>query len=74
MAELIIGILALLYGLYTIYLRVSKNAKAWGKLDRMKEVYGEKAGSAIHIISYTVVPIAIGIVGITSYCLGIKVF
>lgn len=74
MAELIIGILALLYGLYTIYLKVSKNAKAWGKLDRMKEVYGEKAGSAIHIISYTVVPIAIGIVGLTAYCLGIKVF
>lgn len=74
MAELIIGILALLYGLYTIYLRVSKNAKAWGKLDRMKEVYGEKAGSAIHIISYTAVPIAIGIIGIAAYCLGIKVF
>ena len=74
MAELIIGILALLYGLYTIYLKVSKNAKAWGKLDRMKEVYGEKAGSAIHIISYTVVPIAIGIIGIAAYCLGIKVF
>lgn len=74
MAELIIGILALLYGLYTIYLRVRKDSKAWGKLDRMKEVYGEKAGSAIHIISYTVVPIAIGIIGIAAYCLGIKVF
>lgn len=74
MAELIIGILALLYGLYTIYLRVSKNSKAWAKLDRMKEVYGEKIGATIHIISYTVVPIAIGIFGIIAYCLGIKVF
>ena len=74
MAELIICILALLYGLYTIYLRVSKNSKAWAKLDRMKEVYGEKIGATIHIISYTVVPIAIGIVGIIAYCLGIKVF
>lgn len=68
MAELIIGILALLYGLYAIYLRVSKNSKAWAKLDRMKEVYGEKIGATIHIISYTVVPIAIGIVGIIAYC------
>lgn len=74
MAELIIGILALLYGLYTIYLRVSKNSKTWAKLDRMKEVYGEKIGATIHIISYTVVPIGIGIVGIIAYCLGIKVF
>ena len=68
MAELIIGILALLYGLYTIYLRVSKNSNAWAKLDRMKKVYGEKIGATIHIISYTVVPIAIGIVGIIAYC------
>ena len=74
MAELIIGILALLYGLYTIYLRVSKNSKSWAKLDRMKEVYGEKIGATIHIISYTVVPIVIGIVGIIAYCLGIKIF
>ena len=74
MAELIIGILALLYGLYTIYLRVRKDSKAWGKLEKMKEVYGEKAGTVIHIISYTIVPIAVGIVGIVAYCVGIKVF
>lgn len=74
MAELIIGILALLYGLYTIYLRVRKDSKAWGKLEKMKEVYGEKAGTVIHIIFYTIVPIAVGIVGIVAYCLGIKVF
>ena len=74
MAELIIGILALLYGLYTIYLRVRKDSKAWGKLEKMKEVYGEKAGAVIHIFFYTIVPIAVGIVGIVAYCLGIKVF
>jgi hypothetical protein len=73
-AELIIGILALFYGLYTIYLRVRKDSKAWGKIEKMKEVYGEKAGTVIHIISYTIVPIAVGIVGIVAYCLGIKVF
>ncbi len=73
MAELIIGILALLYGLYTIYLRGRKDSKAWGKLEKMKEAYGEKAGTIIHIISYTIVPIAVGIVGIAAYCLGIKV-
>lgn len=67
MAELIIGILALFYGLYTIYLRVRKDSKAWGKIEKMKEVYGEKAGTVIHIISYTIVPIAVGIVGIVAY-------
>lgn len=74
MAELIIGILALLYGLYTIYLRLRKSSKAWGRLEKMKEAYGEKAGAIIHIIFYTIVPIAVGIIGIVAYCLGIKVF
>ena len=67
MAELIIGILALLYGLYTIYLRVRKDSKAWSKLEKMKEFYGEKIGTIIHFISYTVVPIVIGIMGIAAY-------
>ena len=39
MAKLIIGAFAFLYGLYTIYLRIRKDSKVWGKLERMKEVY-----------------------------------
>lgn len=74
MIELIIGILALLYGLYTIYLRVRKDSQVWGKLDHMKKIYGEKFGSVIHIVSYTVVPILVGIMGIAAYCIGIKIF
>ena len=74
MIELIIGILALLYGLYTIYLRVRKDSKAWGKLDHMKKIYGEKLGAVIHIVSYTVVPIVVGIMGIAAYCMEIKIF
>ena len=56
METLIFGIIALLFGLLTIYLRVFKNSKGLGKLEAMKETYGEKLGLAIHIISYTVVP------------------
>ena len=74
MTELIIGILALLYGLYSIYLRVRKDLKAWSKLEKMKEFYGEKIGTIIHFISYTVVPIVIGIMGIAAYCLGVEIF
>ncbi|MBO5815712.1 MAG: hypothetical protein J6R30_06325 [Bacteroidales bacterium] len=69
MGNLIFGILALLMGLLTIYLRVFKNSKGLGKLETMKEAYGEKLGLAIHIISYTVVPIAVGIVMIVKYLL-----
>jgi hypothetical protein len=69
MGNLIFGILALLMGLLTIYLRVFKNSKGLGKLETMKEAYGEKLGLAIHIISYTVVPIVVGIVMIVKYLL-----
>jgi hypothetical protein len=74
MASLIIGIIALLYGLFTIYLRVRKGSKGFSKLPKMKEAYGEKWGTIIHVVSYTVVPIVIGLVGIIAYFLGVDVF
>ena len=69
MGDLIFGVLFLLLGLITIYLRVFMNSKGLGKLEAMKETYGEKLGLAIHIISYTVVPIVVGIVMIVRYFL-----
>lgn len=69
MGDLIFGVLFLLLGLITIYLRIFKNSKGLGKLETMKETYGEKLGLAIHIISYTVVPIVVGIVMIVRYFL-----
>jgi hypothetical protein len=44
----------------TLFLRV-KNPEKFGKLNAMKEKYGEKTGAAIHAISYTVIPIIAGI-------------
>ena len=67
MENLIFGILALVFGLITIYLRVFKNSKGLGKLEAMKDAYGEKLGLAIHVISYTVVPIVVGIGMIVRY-------
>lgn len=69
METLIFGIISLLFGLLTIYLRIFKNSKGLGKLEAMKETYGEKLGLAIHIVSYTVVPIVVGIVMIVRYLL-----
>lgn len=67
MLKLLVGILALLYGLYSLYLRVRKDMKSFGKLDQMKERFGEKAGNIIHIVSYTILPILIGISIIVVY-------
>ena len=74
MFNLIFGILFLVLGLITLYRRIFKNSKGMKKLDKMKSFYGEKAGTIIHIISYTVVPIVVGIICIVASCMGIDIF
>lgn len=74
MFTLIFGILLLVFGLFTIYLRVFKESKGLGKLDRMKQVYGDKIGTLMHVISYTIVPILLGVAGIIAYFLGVEIF
>jgi len=65
---LAIGLFALLFGICTLFLRV-KNPEKFGKLNAMKEKYGEKTGITIHTISYTVIPI---IAGILFIIIGLK--
>lgn len=67
-ATLVIGLFVLLFGICTLFMRV-KNPEKFGKLNAMKEKYGEKAGVAIHVISYTVIPI---IAGIAFILIGLK--
>ena len=72
-ATLVIGLFALLFGICTLFVRV-KNPEKFSKLDAMKEKYGEKAGVAIHVISYTVIPIIAGIIFIVVACMGVAIF
>lgn len=62
MINLILGILCILYGLFMLVLRLTNHLSIFGKLSAMKEKFGEKTGTIIHIIGYTVVPLALGIV------------
>jgi len=70
---LTIGLFALLFGICTLFFRV-KNPEKFGKLNAMKEKYGEKAGVAIHTISYTVIPIIAGIIFIVVGLKGVAIF
>jgi hypothetical protein len=58
---LAIGLLALLFGICTLFIRM-KHPQTFSKLNAMKEKYGEKAGTLIHTISYTILPIIAGII------------
>ncbi len=60
---LIIGIVALGYGLFTLWARTTK-PESFRKLSAMQKAYGNRAGTIIHIVSYSVVPIVIGVVAL----------
>ena len=60
---LIIGGIACLYGLSTIYFRLKK-PQAFKKLEAMKKAMGTQLGSLIHFVAYTIGPILFGIVTI----------
>ncbi len=59
--NLIIGIFAIIFGVYTLYVRATNPGK-FGKLQAMKERFGASAGTTIHIVAYSVLPIVFGIV------------
>jgi hypothetical protein len=65
---LAIGLFALIFGVCSLFIRV-KHPEKFGKLNAMKEKYGNKIGTAIHTISYTVIPI---IAGILLIIIGLK--
>ncbi len=68
-----IGIGAILYGMYTLVLRV-KVPEKFGKLEAMKKAWGEKAGLAIHFVGYTVAPAAVGISLVLAGMNGVALF
>lgn len=58
--NLLFGIAALAFGLYTLYLRATSPHK-FEKLEAMKKQLGDRAGTIAHVIAYSVVPIVAGL-------------
>jgi hypothetical protein len=63
--KLWLGLLAVGFGLLTIYLR-SNHPDRLGKLEAMKERWGDETGTAVHWVAYTVIPILVGLVLIAA--------
>ena len=62
---ILVGVLVVLYGIYTIIIRI-KNPQKLTKLTEMKERMGNKKAMIIHTIFYSVFPIIVGVVFIIS--------
>jgi hypothetical protein len=58
--NLIFGAFAVIFGCYTLILRLTGKTEKLGKLEPMKERFGENPGNAIHFTAYTLLPIIAG--------------
>ncbi|HEX7128290.1 MAG TPA: hypothetical protein VF406_21265 [Thermodesulfobacteriota bacterium] len=70
---LVVGVAAVAYGLYTTYARV-KSPSSFGKLAAMRSRFGHAAGTAVHVIAYTVLPVVFGLVAIVLGMQGKSIF
>ncbi len=64
-----IGMAAISFGICTAFVR-KKSPRSFGKLEPMKQKFGERTGTAIHVFGYTVVPIVFGVVYIIKGLFG----
>jgi hypothetical protein len=69
----IIGVAAILFGIYTLYLRI-KSPEKLGKLNAMKDKFGNGIGNAIHFIAYSLIPLAAGAIFIFAGLKGASLF
>lgn len=60
MGTVIVGSLFILYGLFTLYARLTGHVSWLKKLPAMQERYGKKWGNVIHVLAYTFVPLWTG--------------
>lgn len=69
----IIGIVAIAYGIYTLWARTAK-PEQFKKLEAMKKQMGPAAGNIIHLIAYSVVPLVVGAVFLVTGLQGRSIF
>ena len=67
--NLILGLLAIVYGLYCFIQRKTAPEKI-EKLQSMIERNGEKMGHSIHLFGYTILPIVAGLLLLFAYFRG----
>lgn len=68
-----IGVLAVGFGGYAFFLRVSNPSKL-KKLKPMQDKWGEQSGLAIHTVAYSIGPLVFGLAMIVAGLKGISLF
>lgn len=68
-----IGVLMMGYGAWSGYARF-RTPEKFAKLDPMKKAYGEKAGTIVHVVGYTLLPMLLGAVIVITGIRGGAIF
>jgi hypothetical protein len=71
---ILVGALAIGYGLFVLVLRLKGHDDKFRKLAPMRKFWGPKLGSSIHYVSYAGLPIVLGTALIVAGAMGISVF
>jgi hypothetical protein len=69
----LVGAAAIAFSLFTLIARVKK-PRLFRKLQPMKDHWGPRAGVAIHVVAYTIVPLVFGVVTVLSGLAGGSLF
>lgn len=65
--NLLFGAFAFLFGLLTLTMRfVVPHSALFSKVAPLKERFGDKAGVAIHVLAYSVMPLVVGVTLLAS--------
>ena len=70
---LAIGVAAILFGVYTLVLR-AKDPTKFRKLQPMQKAFGKTAGTLVHTIGYSLVPIGAGAAFVLAGLNGVALF
>jgi multisubunit Na+/H+ antiporter MnhB subunit len=73
LVTLLLGAVALSFGLYTLYLR-GRSPEKFRKLEAMKKQWGPGIGNTVHLIAYSILPIVVGVILLTAGWLGVAIF
>ncbi|MDC7241810.1 MAG: hypothetical protein PQJ50_15765 [Spirochaetales bacterium] len=68
-----VGLLPCAYALYVLVLRVQGKDERFRKLGPIKEKFGEKTGSIIHLLAYGALPFIFGISVIAAGVAGLSI-
>ena len=70
---IVIGTAVFLFGVYTSAMRYLRPQKL-GKLAALQQLFGEKTGNLIHLLSYAMLPLAAGVIFLLAGLRGISLF